>query len=293
MCSRTPGSDTTTAPATCSPWPGRETRATRSAPSTASTSATRLRRLAGQGHAASPLRSPSPRRDRRRSACCVIPSDVRGITRRSRTWTTRTAAPHSWPMIASSSPVASTARSCWTGARSRSTRPPPRSLVGTRDWDTIQDWKWISGQAGDRVGINLLLLHAADRPRGTATYPRRRRYSDRRRARRGPLRRRLLAERRGRHDRRRERATTRASMERFALFSFEAGERSSSTRPAAPARSTVQTRWCTWSAAGTGATPGCRRPARSQRPAAARGRRRSGRRRRRRRRTARRRSWRA
>lgn len=31
---------------------------------------------------------------------------------------------------------------------------------GERDWDSLQDWKWISAQAGDRVGLNLLLMHA-------------------------------------------------------------------------------------------------------------------------------------
>jgi hypothetical protein len=31
---------------------------------------------------------------------------------------------------------------------------------GTRDWDTFQDWKWISAQAGPDLGLNLLLMHA-------------------------------------------------------------------------------------------------------------------------------------
>jgi hypothetical protein len=31
---------------------------------------------------------------------------------------------------------------------------------GTRDWDTIQDWKWISAQAGDGVSLNVMQLHA-------------------------------------------------------------------------------------------------------------------------------------
>jgi hypothetical protein len=31
---------------------------------------------------------------------------------------------------------------------------------GTRDWDTLQDWKWISAQAGAGVGVNLLMVHA-------------------------------------------------------------------------------------------------------------------------------------
>jgi hypothetical protein len=31
---------------------------------------------------------------------------------------------------------------------------------GTRDWDTIQDWKWISGQAGDGLSLNVMQLHA-------------------------------------------------------------------------------------------------------------------------------------
>jgi len=31
---------------------------------------------------------------------------------------------------------------------------------GTRDWDTIQDWKWISAQAEDGVTFNAMLLHA-------------------------------------------------------------------------------------------------------------------------------------
>jgi hypothetical protein len=31
---------------------------------------------------------------------------------------------------------------------------------GTRDWDTIQDWKWISAQAQDGVTFNAMLLHA-------------------------------------------------------------------------------------------------------------------------------------
>jgi hypothetical protein len=31
---------------------------------------------------------------------------------------------------------------------------------GTRDWDTLQDWKWISGQAGDGLSLNVMQLHA-------------------------------------------------------------------------------------------------------------------------------------
>jgi hypothetical protein len=30
---------------------------------------------------------------------------------------------------------------------------------GTRDWDSIQDWKWISAQASDGVTLNAMLLH--------------------------------------------------------------------------------------------------------------------------------------
>jgi hypothetical protein len=30
---------------------------------------------------------------------------------------------------------------------------------GTRDWDSIQDWKWLSAQAGDDDSLNLLLMH--------------------------------------------------------------------------------------------------------------------------------------
>jgi hypothetical protein len=31
---------------------------------------------------------------------------------------------------------------------------------GERDWDSIQDWKWISAQAGEGLALNVLLLHA-------------------------------------------------------------------------------------------------------------------------------------
>jgi hypothetical protein len=31
---------------------------------------------------------------------------------------------------------------------------------GTRDWDTIQDWKWVSAQAGHGVSLNVMQLHA-------------------------------------------------------------------------------------------------------------------------------------
>jgi hypothetical protein len=31
---------------------------------------------------------------------------------------------------------------------------------GTRDWDVIQDWKWVSAQVGDEIGINVMQLHA-------------------------------------------------------------------------------------------------------------------------------------
>jgi len=31
---------------------------------------------------------------------------------------------------------------------------------GTRDWDTLQDWKWVSAQAGDGLSLNVMQLHA-------------------------------------------------------------------------------------------------------------------------------------
>lgn len=31
---------------------------------------------------------------------------------------------------------------------------------GTRDWDVVQDWKWISGQAQDGTAFNVMRLHA-------------------------------------------------------------------------------------------------------------------------------------
>jgi hypothetical protein len=31
---------------------------------------------------------------------------------------------------------------------------------GTRDWDSIQDWKWISAQSGGERSLNVLLMHA-------------------------------------------------------------------------------------------------------------------------------------
>jgi hypothetical protein len=31
---------------------------------------------------------------------------------------------------------------------------------GTRDWDAIQDWKWVSAQVGTDIGINVMQLHA-------------------------------------------------------------------------------------------------------------------------------------
>ncbi|HEY1974073.1 MAG TPA: hypothetical protein VGH89_39410 [Pseudonocardia sp.] len=31
---------------------------------------------------------------------------------------------------------------------------------GTRDWDAIQDWKWVSAQVGSDIGINVMQLHA-------------------------------------------------------------------------------------------------------------------------------------
>lgn len=37
---------------------------------------------------------------------------------------------------------------------------------GTRDWDVMQDWKWVSGQAGPQLGFNAMILHA----RGMTTY---------------------------------------------------------------------------------------------------------------------------
>jgi len=37
---------------------------------------------------------------------------------------------------------------------------------GTRDWDAIQDWKWVSGQAGPDLAFNVMLLHA----RGKTTH---------------------------------------------------------------------------------------------------------------------------
>jgi hypothetical protein len=30
---------------------------------------------------------------------------------------------------------------------------------GTRDWDTLQDWKWISAQAGDDLALHVMLVH--------------------------------------------------------------------------------------------------------------------------------------
>jgi hypothetical protein len=37
---------------------------------------------------------------------------------------------------------------------------------GDRDWDSFQDWKWISAQAGDGLTLNVLLMHA----RGETTH---------------------------------------------------------------------------------------------------------------------------
>ena len=30
---------------------------------------------------------------------------------------------------------------------------------GTRDWDSIQDWKWVSAQAGEELTLNVLRMH--------------------------------------------------------------------------------------------------------------------------------------
>ncbi|MGQ0480951.1 MAG: DUF7064 domain-containing protein [Pseudonocardia sp.] len=37
---------------------------------------------------------------------------------------------------------------------------------GTRDWDAIQDWKWVSAQVDDNLALNVMVLHA----RGETTY---------------------------------------------------------------------------------------------------------------------------
>jgi hypothetical protein len=37
---------------------------------------------------------------------------------------------------------------------------------GTRDWDAIQDWKWVSAQVDDSLSLNVMILHA----RGETTY---------------------------------------------------------------------------------------------------------------------------
>ncbi|HTK66054.1 MAG TPA: hypothetical protein VL595_27000 [Pseudonocardia sp.] len=37
---------------------------------------------------------------------------------------------------------------------------------GTRDWDAIQDWKWVSAQVDDDLQLNVMVLHA----RGETTY---------------------------------------------------------------------------------------------------------------------------
>jgi hypothetical protein len=31
---------------------------------------------------------------------------------------------------------------------------------GDRDWDSIQDWKWVSAQAGDDLALNVMVMHA-------------------------------------------------------------------------------------------------------------------------------------
>jgi hypothetical protein len=37
---------------------------------------------------------------------------------------------------------------------------------GTRDWDAIQDWKWVSAQVDDSLALNVMVLHA----RGETTW---------------------------------------------------------------------------------------------------------------------------
>lgn len=37
---------------------------------------------------------------------------------------------------------------------------------GTRDWDAIQDWKWVSAQVDDSLALQVMVLHA----RGETTY---------------------------------------------------------------------------------------------------------------------------
>lgn len=34
---------------------------------------------------------------------------------------------------------------------------------GTRDWDTIQDWKWVSAQVDDRLAVHLMEIHGRGR----------------------------------------------------------------------------------------------------------------------------------
>jgi hypothetical protein len=97
---------------------------------------------------------------------------------------------------------------------------------GTRDWDTIQDWKWISGQAADGTAFNLMLMHA----RGETTthgYVLRDGITS-------PI---VQARAKARYDDRWGQtdvdltitdaagATTTVTAARYALFRFEAGER--------------------------------------------------------------------
>jgi hypothetical protein len=97
---------------------------------------------------------------------------------------------------------------------------------GTRDWDTFQDWKWISAQAGPELGVNLLLMHARGQTTchgyvfrdgllapivGARVHAG---FDDRFWQTGGEA---EIVDDRGRR--------TSVRMERFALFSFEAGER--------------------------------------------------------------------
>jgi hypothetical protein len=97
---------------------------------------------------------------------------------------------------------------------------------GTRDWDAIQDWKWISGQAPGGTAFNLMVLHL----RGDTTHH----GYVLRDGRVVPV---ASARVRGTYDEHwwqngaevsildEDGVTTRAELERFALFRFEAGER--------------------------------------------------------------------
>ena len=97
---------------------------------------------------------------------------------------------------------------------------------GTRDWDTLQDWRWVSGQAGPGLGLNLLAVHARGHDtvhgyvaRDGVTAPIAAakvsaRFDDRFRQTGAEVR---ITDTTG--------AVTELSCERFAFFAFEAGER--------------------------------------------------------------------